>query len=741
MDLATVNPLVERLISVLENETSSLSGLSDEIKEMKLLLMSMRSLLLDADKTGEISQREKAWVSSVRDLAYQVEDAIDEFMYHVNRRQQMKFFHRSLHFPKDLLVRHKVAAKLQDINRRMKSITDRAHQFRVHQQLEDWGSKRIMRDLSWKNRLSESSHFFRDDELVGIKKAQEELLGWLMDGEPRRTVISVIGMGGSGKTTLVANTFNKQSVKDHFEFCTWITVSQQYAIEELFRSMVKEVYKHENEEVPMNVDSMSYKSLVETLVNYFQSTRAFPNNHGVCPSHLDSMARNLVEKGQGLPLAIVALGGLMSSKRSTAEWKRVHDNLNWELSNNPTFELVKIISLLSYHDLSFQLKHCFLYCCIFPEDYEVSRKRLIRLWMAEGLLEQVNDVAPEVVAENYLMKLVSRSLLQVTRRNASGRPKAFKMHDLLREFALSISKEEKFVAVYDGRVEDNGIHRCSIMVKDKETKPAGNDDIDVECYKSIYVPENICMIKSLQVLSDVRAKDGLVKQLKGMTQLRRLSLDKLVEADEKDLCFAIGKMEHLQNLTLSSRHKAHLKIDALGSAPPYLEKLSLVGKLAKMPHWFNTLQNLTFLSLQFSQLLEDVVSRLQALPNLSYLRLSDNAFQGERLCFVDGFPKLKILWIMCCPQLKVILMHKGAMPDLRELYVTRCKELRRMPYCSELDRPHLEKVIVYDVSMELVESLCGKGNDYHLRTTPPYITLTRPDDHESNSKWICKVHN
>ncbi|OMO96268.1 hypothetical protein CCACVL1_05018 [Corchorus capsularis] len=71
------------------------------------------------------------------------------------RRQQMKFFHRSLHFPKDLLARRKVAAKLQDINRRMKSITDRAHQFRVHQQLEDWGSKRIMCDLSWKNRLSE----------------------------------------------------------------------------------------------------------------------------------------------------------------------------------------------------------------------------------------------------------------------------------------------------------------------------------------------------------------------------------------------------------------------------------------------------------------------------------------------------------------------------------------------------------------------------------------------------------
>ncbi|XWS71404.1 hypothetical protein CRYUN_Cryun03dG0135500 [Craigia yunnanensis] len=407
--------------------------------------------------------------------------------------------------------RHKVAAKLQDINKRMTSITERVHQFGVQ-----------------------------------LLEAQHELLERLKDKEPQRTVILVVGMGGSGKTTLVANTFNKQRVEQHFDFCTWITVSRQYEILELFRSMVKEIYKQRKEEVPMQVEIMSYRVLVDTLVQYLQSRRclivlddvwniefwqefniniilpqgmrgcrivlttrkedvapspygfksnifkiqpltkndarelfckrAFANDLGGCPSYLDSLARNLVEKCEGLPLAIVALGGLMS-KKSTAEWKRVHDNLNWELSNNPALEFVKIISLLSYHDLSFQLKHCFLYCCIFPEDYEISRKRLIRLWMAEDFLEHVNDVAPEVVAENYLMELICRGLLQVKNRNFCGRPKHIKMHDILREFALSISKEEKFVAVSDGKkgVEENGIRRCSIEVTHKELNPGGKE--------------------------------------------------------------------------------------------------------------------------------------------------------------------------------------------------------------------------------------------------------------------------
>ncbi|XVF47010.1 hypothetical protein PTKIN_Ptkin03bG0074700 [Pterospermum kingtungense] len=545
MASSSADLVVGQLISLVQSEASSLSRVPDEVKEMKLLLASMRSFLQDADdRAGPISQSQKDWVKNVRDLAYEAEDIINEFMYHERKRQQWRgnhfkrLFQRSLHFPVDLYVRHQVAAKLQDINKRMKSITERANQFGVQQlQVRDTTSHY---DPNWKNRLSESSLFFKDEDLVGIKKAQYQLLGWLMDEEPRRTVISVVGMGGSGKTTLVANTFNKPSVNQHFDFCSWITVSQQYEIEELFRSMVKGIYRQSCEEVPTTVDTMTYRVLVETLVQYLQPRRylivlddvwsrqfwqeisiafpegmrgsrimvtarredvapiqfglvsyvhliqslredeawelfckkAFPKELGGCPPDLDPLTRKLVEKCQGLPLAIATLGGLMSSKKLMADWKRVHDNLNWELINNPDLELVKTISLLSYHELPFQLKHCFLYCSMFPEDYEIGRKRLIRLWMAEGFLERVNDAPPEAVAESYLMELIARSLLLVTNRNPEGRPKAIKMHDLVREFALSISKGEKLVAVSDVKEggEESGIRRCAIELKDKELK-------------------------------------------------------------------------------------------------------------------------------------------------------------------------------------------------------------------------------------------------------------------------------
>lgn len=110
-----------------------------------------------------------------------------------------------------------------------------------------------------------------------------------------------------------------------------------------------------------------------------------------CPAEIEPIARDLAKKCGGLPLGLVALGGLMSTKREFNDWFRVLKNLNWELSSNQKVEVINKILLLRYHDLPHHLKQCFLYCCIFPEDYLIQRGRLIRLWIAEGFVELQNS--------------------------------------------------------------------------------------------------------------------------------------------------------------------------------------------------------------------------------------------------------------------------------------------------------------------------------------------------------------
>ncbi|KAE8695732.1 hypothetical protein F3Y22_tig00110691pilonHSYRG00004 [Hibiscus syriacus] len=149
---------------------------------------------------------------------------------------------------------------------------------------------------------------------------------------------------------------------------------------------------------------------------------AFERKGGQCPPYLVSSARKLIAKCEGLPLAIVALSGLMATKNSIAEWNVVYNNLNKELSENDSY--------------------------------------FVRLRINSG-----SD------AEKYLNDLICRGLLQVVKKTGSGRPKACKMHDILLEFSVFISKMEKFVAKSDDKeVEDDGIHRWSIAAKEKEMK-------------------------------------------------------------------------------------------------------------------------------------------------------------------------------------------------------------------------------------------------------------------------------
>ncbi|KAK8561092.1 hypothetical protein V6N12_048168 [Hibiscus sabdariffa] len=917
---SSLDQITGKLISVLENEASLLAKVGSEIDEIKLELKAIRAFLEDADRglgVAPISETDKQWISSVRDIAYEVEDVVDEFMYNFNEQQQWRgkpwrFFFMLTYFPKNLWVRHRVAVELQDINERIKRIEQRNQRYRLPQSESRKLDKQVRGEYyrnNWVKNLSESALFFKDDDLVGIDKAQSELLDRLMDKELQRTVISVVGMGGLGKTTLVANTFNRQIVKQHFDCCAWITVSQQYVVTDLFKSIIKELNNKAKAKIDI-VDSMSYRDLVEELVNFLQSRRylividdvwsthlwqdisialpanmngsrillttrkedvasfefgvvkhifrlkhlpfeeslalfckkAFVGKGGHCPPYLESSATKLVAKCQGLPLAIVALGGLMASKSSIAEWNGVYNNLNRELSDNDAyFERLKYISLLSYHDLSYTLKQCFLYCCIFPEDYVFKQNRLIRLWMAEGFIEPMKETIPEVVAERYLTELICRGLLQVEWRTGSGMPKAFKMHDILREFAVSISKSIKFAAKSDGReeIEDDGIRRWSIEAKGKEMKaasetalsrvrslfvfavdetskssfnrlpsgfklmrvldledspinelsdelvnlynlrylnltrtqvkelpksigklynlqslvmkwtqikelPAGivklknlrhliaygfnGNPVAFDYWFGLVVPSNICLLNNLQVLTTVEARGHFIKQLSKMTQLRELDVVNVKETDEQNLCFAIAKMIHLRDLGVKSCNEdEQVKMDALGSAPPDLERLLLFGKLEKVPHWFNSLDKLIRLKLHWSRLRDDFLPRIQALPNLGELVLV-NAYEGERLDFIEGFQKLKMLRIRGCPGLKEIVINKGVMPGLEELNIINCQEFTTLPHGWE-NLPDLYEVYLEYVSPALIQKICrSKGMD---RQTITSTVLSREEATES----------
>ncbi|XP_071924646.1 disease resistance protein RPM1-like [Coffea arabica] len=143
------------------------------------------------------------------------------------------------------------------------------------------------------------------------------------------------------------------------------------------------------------------------------------------------------------------------------------NSLSSELSgtDDPLLETMTNILWLGFSDLPYPLKRCFLYCCLFPEDYWIIPRRVIRLWVAEGFVGKIGNMAPEEVAETYRIGLVKRNVLQVVKRNAVGRLKRCQMHDLMRDIALSTSRIQKFCGIYDAQEasNDSGVRRLQLF--------------------------------------------------------------------------------------------------------------------------------------------------------------------------------------------------------------------------------------------------------------------------------------
>ncbi|KAE8687400.1 hypothetical protein F3Y22_tig00111022pilonHSYRG00671 [Hibiscus syriacus] len=179
--------------------------------------------------------------------------------------------------------------------------------------------------------------------------------------------------------------------------------------------------------------------------------------------------------------------------------------------------------------------------------------------MAEGFVEPLKETLPEVVAERYLSELICRGLLQVERRNESGRPRALKMHDILREFSVSISKSIKCAARSDGKeeVEDGGIRRWSIEAKEKEMKAASETALSRvrslfvfavdETSKSSFnrLPSGFKLMRVLD-LEDILIKE-LPDELMNLFNLRYLNLTR---TQLKELPKSIGKLYNLQSLVM-----------------------------------------------------------------------------------------------------------------------------------------------------------------------------------------------
>ncbi|KAL9267697.1 Disease resistance protein RPM1-like protein, partial [Drosera capensis] len=338
----------------------------------------------------------------------------------------------------------------------------------------------------------------------------------------------------------------------------------------------------------------------------------------LCPTELLPLSLEMVSRCEGLPLAIVAIGSLLSTKRKTLlEGQSLHKNLGFHLQNNSRLKDIRRILFLSYHDLPYYLKPCFLYFGMFPEDYSISRGRLVRLWAAEGFLERGRGklTAEEVdeVAEEYLSQLICRNLIQVSKWDFTGqRAKAFRVHDLLHELILQKLKELSFCQVSAGTCNvDIEFRRLSILssTTDATFESSRRSKLSIRSIFLIGAQEKPAkllqgsFLKIVHLLRVLMIEDAPVAHIPDevgdLYHLRYLSIR---HTEVKEVPDSIGKLVNLQTLDL--RHS------------PIFQLPMTIEKLHKLRH-LSAYKQLAIFFLRGLQLPPGVLSNFKELQKLS----------------------------------------------------------------------------------------------------------------------------
>ncbi|XP_070048395.1 putative late blight resistance protein homolog R1A-10 isoform X3 [Nicotiana tomentosiformis] len=147
-------------------------------------------------------------------------------------------------------------------------------------------------------------------------------------------------------------------------------------------------------------------------------------------------------------ISIFGMGGIgtLSSKRTLDAWREVAKSVS-SLVNLDDYERCSRVLSLSYSYLPSHLKACFLYFGVFPKASEISVKKLIRLWVAEGLLELKGLEELEKLGSSLLHDLINKSLVVVSKRSLDGKTKTCRIHDLLHDLCLREAEKENLLYV------------------------------------------------------------------------------------------------------------------------------------------------------------------------------------------------------------------------------------------------------------------------------------------------------
>ncbi|KXG24140.1 disease resistance protein RPM1 isoform X2 [Sorghum bicolor] len=276
---AGVTGVVAKLGELAAEEATALLRVDAEIRALRRKLAYLQALVRGADRQrrGRASELLLLWLRETREVAFEVEDAVDEFHLRVEacrlgarwrrRRRWWWGWHRDAvslvqalttqYNSKDLLifwankcvlspvlsifVRHGLSNQISKINERIEELNQNKETYQIESSpSEIWSYASVEVDPEW----------YEDKYVIGSRESEFAILKDLIinkEGDiSHRAVISILGERGIGKTTLAKKLYNDPDIIKHFEVHAWVCLPPHIR----FREYIEIMYMQVSSQVP-----------------------------------------------------------------------------------------------------------------------------------------------------------------------------------------------------------------------------------------------------------------------------------------------------------------------------------------------------------------------------------------------------------------------------------------------------------------------------------------------------------
>uniref|UniRef100_A0A453MPX2 NB-ARC domain-containing protein n=2 Tax=Aegilops tauschii subsp. strangulata TaxID=200361 RepID=A0A453MPX2_AEGTS len=660
MEFATgaLGTLLPKLGELLLDEYNLQKGLKKGIKDLMDELLVIQAALLKVSDVplDQLDPLVKIWANDVRELSFAIEDSLDSFMVRVEGLEPTKphtffgFIKKTCKKVTKLKIRREIANDIKDVKIQVKEVKDRFDRY-----------KDVIGNTNARTEVDPRllAMYTKVSDLVGIEKSMDELTERLSKGHDPSgetlKVVSVVGFGGLGKTTLAKAMYDK--LNKNFDCGGFVPVGQNPDTKKVLRDILLEL----DRELYRDASTMDERQLINQLQTFLVGKRyifvmddiwdirtwevikcAFMDSHpesrliittrivdvatkaggiyNMEPLSNDNseilfytrtyggealtssnqhveVTNKILKKCGGAPLAIITIASLLVGKQSE-DWSKVYDAIGFRHEDSEVVQNTRKILSFSYYDLPSHLKTCLLYLSMFPEDSFIEKHSLIWKWVSEGF---VPDRSFQL-GESYFSMLVNRSMIRWIDGDADlDGQSGCRVHDMVLDLIRTISNEVNFATVHD--MEHHGtcsggklkVRRLAVHGKSGEH----NCSIAMEHVRSFNVVE--CSANSMPLLLSFKV-------------LRVLVIEDCVFWEG-------GSLEHLGKL-LQLRYlglvKTAVKIpEGIGHDLKFLEILDVRGGLiSELPPSVGELMNLRCLWADNGTVMKGEIGKLTCLEEL-----------------------------------------------------------------------------------------------------------------------------